>query len=78
MKQLLLMAKDWLHQLFSENGTVSSTRVNMILSLVMGFIIAMTGLFLNKDLASTAILVGAFVGPSAALKGYSKVVENGK
>jgi hypothetical protein len=78
MKLMMQKAMEWLSQLLSENGTVSSTRVNMLLSLVMGFIIAMTGMFLNKDLSATAILVGAFVGPSAVLKGYSKAVENGK
>lgn len=69
---------NWLSQLFAENGTISSTRVNMILSLVMGFIIAMTGMLMNKDLSATAILVGAFIGPSSILKGYQKGIESGK
>lgn len=69
---------NWVRELLSENGTVSSTRVNMFLSLFMGFIIAMTGLLLNKDISAVAILVGAFTGPSTLLKGYSKGVEIGK
>lgn len=67
--------KVWLSKVLSETGEVSATRLHLFLSLILGFIIALIGLYKNSDLASLAILVGTFVGPSAALKGFQKTIE---
>jgi len=75
MNQFLENLKSWLSKVLSENGEVSATRLHLFLSLILGFIIALIGLSKNADLANLAILVGVFVGPSAALKGFQKTVE---
>jgi hypothetical protein len=41
----------------------------------MSFIIVILGIVYNRDLANIAIIVGMFLTPAAALKGYQKTQE---
>lgn len=75
LQNLLKDFKAAVGKLFSENGDISATRVHLLLSLILGFILAVVGLFQKVNLADLAILVGVFTGPSAVLKGFQKTVE---
>jgi hypothetical protein len=67
--------KDFLSKLLSEAGAISTTRVVVFISLIMGFIIAIIGLCTNKDLGALSILVTAFIGPALTNKAISKFAE---
>jgi len=66
---------EFLTSLLSKNGNISSARFVLLLSLIMGFIISLIGIYKGVNLIELSALVATFVGPSTALKGFQKTVE---
>ena len=62
--------------LSDSDHNLSAMRVMAVIALIFGFIIALIGLCLNKDLSQVAILSGVFVAPAFAGKAVSKFAEN--
>ena len=67
--------RDFIANLFKENGDVSSIRVMSMISLLIGGYIAIQGLHSDKPLNDVAILCGVFVGAAFTGKVMQKAVE---
>ena len=67
--------KNWINELFSVKGNISSTRVLTFLSLLLAFLLAVYGLYTNKDLAALSMLCGTFLVPAFGSKSFNKIHE---
>ena len=63
--------------MFSENNDVSAIRGMSFLSLSVGGLIALYGMYKNQPLTDLAVLSGTFVGSAFAGKVWQKKYENG-
>jgi hypothetical protein len=61
--------------LLSESGDVSTVRLMSLLSLLVGMIIAIYGVYEGKDLSGVAQICGVFVGAAFAGKVTQKFAE---
>lgn len=68
--------KNFIIKMFEEQGgDVSLTRVITLLALIMGFTIAILGIYKGADLNALSILVSSFITPALAAKTISKFAE---
>jgi hypothetical protein len=70
--------RKWLHQLFSDSGTVSMVRVLSLLCVLAATGIGLKVATVNGNMSDAAILVSAFLVPAFGGKVWQKSVENEK
>jgi hypothetical protein len=70
--------REWLHQLFSDSGTVSMVRVLSLLCVLAATGIGLKVAAVNGNMSDAAILVSAFLVPAFGGKVWQKSVENEK
>jgi hypothetical protein len=67
--------KAFIISMLKEGDQISCGRVLSLLSLIIGAVIAILGLYLDKDLNALSVLVGVFVGSGMLGKVGQKFAE---
>ena len=67
--------KNWLHELLSEGGNVSTMRVMSLLCVLTSCIISIVAIIIHAELMGTSILVGALLTPAFTGKIMQKSKE---
>lgn len=65
----------YISKVLSNSEDASSMRVMSFYSVIIGSIVGITGLIMNKDLTDLSILVGVFVGAGFTGKVIQKKIE---
>lgn len=68
--------KNFLKQILSENGTISSVRFMAITCVFSAAACAFYGIYTNKDLVSVSVLCGVFLSAAFGGKVGQKFAEN--
>jgi len=68
----------FIKELLSENGLISTTRLMSILSILIGAVIALYGVYMGKDLGGIAQVCAVFVGSAFTGKVVQKYMEGTK
>lgn len=66
---------EYLKKIFSEASDISSMRIMSFLSLIIGAIVSLIGLFKGSELFGLATLAGVFVGSAFGGKVLQKIQE---
>lgn len=70
------MKKDsFIYKMLSESGEISLMRVMALYSVIVSSMIALYGIYSNKDLTDVAALAGVFLGTAFAGKAGQKYME---
>lgn len=67
--------RKFISSLLSDSGEVSAVRVMALVSLTVGLVVAIYGVYKGKDLSGLAQVCGVFVGPAFAAKVGQKFAE---
>lgn len=68
--------KNWLKELFSEQGSVSMTRFLSLVCVVTAVILSVYGLAKDKNIDSLVGIVSVFLGAGLSSKVIQKFAEN--